>query len=274
MLPDTDRVTVHSKTYQAISQTILADSVYSKTRKAYLGKFTDPDFGFYECDFITQFNCVDSFTFNYYDRIVPQEDVKRVSKIELTLAYTNYFGDPDNTSRLSIFELNDRLENEKEHSRYTDFNVEEYYDAWKGAIARKSYIVNTPDYTTTDYNEVTIPLSNDLGDHFLELYEEDRNNFLNTQTFLEHVFNGVYVKSDIGDGTILYIDYIDISLYTDVYAVDSLGNFPIEREEEGYAGEDSITYNAFIGIFNSTYEIFQTNRIQNSELLKERAEET
>lgn len=194
--------------------------------------------------------------------------------MELTLTYQNHFGDPDNTSRLSVFELNDRLENEKEHSRYTDFNVEDYYDASRGAIARKSYLVNNPDYASENYNEVVIPLSNELGDKFLDLYKEDRNNFLNTQTFLEHVFNGVYVKSDIGDGTILYIDYIDLSLYADVYAVDSMGNFPIERKEEGYIGKDSIIYNAFIGIFNSTYEIFQTNRIQNSQLLEDRAKET
>ena len=49
--------------YEASTRSILADSVYARTSTAYLGKYTDPQFGEFTADFIAQFNCGDNFEF-------------------------------------------------------------------------------------------------------------------------------------------------------------------------------------------------------------------
>ena len=49
--------------YFATTESILADSVYARTSTAYLGKYTDPEFGEFSADFIAQFNCTDNFEF-------------------------------------------------------------------------------------------------------------------------------------------------------------------------------------------------------------------
>ena len=58
-----DSIPAGAATYSATTRSILADSVYARTSTAYLGKYTDPQFGEFTADFIAQFNCGDDFEF-------------------------------------------------------------------------------------------------------------------------------------------------------------------------------------------------------------------
>ena len=58
-----DSIPAGAATYNAYTRSILADSVYARTSTAYLGKYTDPQFGEFTADFIAQFNCTDDFEF-------------------------------------------------------------------------------------------------------------------------------------------------------------------------------------------------------------------
>ena len=59
---DADEITASAQTFEATTKTLKytdlnQNGVFSRTSSAYLGKFTDPDFGTYTTDFITQINC-------------------------------------------------------------------------------------------------------------------------------------------------------------------------------------------------------------------------
>ena len=59
---DADEITASAQTFEATTKTLKytdlnPDGVFSRTSSAYLGKFTDQDFGTYTTDFITQINC-------------------------------------------------------------------------------------------------------------------------------------------------------------------------------------------------------------------------
>ena len=58
-----DSIPAGAATYDVKTQSILADSVYARTITAYLGKYTDPQFGEFTADFIAQFNCTDNYEF-------------------------------------------------------------------------------------------------------------------------------------------------------------------------------------------------------------------
>ena len=62
MMQDGDKIEVKNAIFEVTTRSILADSIYARTSTAYLGKYTDPDFGVFEADFMTQFNCIDNLT--------------------------------------------------------------------------------------------------------------------------------------------------------------------------------------------------------------------
>ena len=67
-LANTDEINAYSMTFEATTKTIKytdinPNGIYSRTNSAYLGKFTDADFGTFSADFITQINCPEGFTF-------------------------------------------------------------------------------------------------------------------------------------------------------------------------------------------------------------------
>ena len=107
----------------------LQKKVYAKTSTGYVGKFTDPapeGFGSYEASFLTELNCTDDFKFPaVYD---PEKHVgtmagDTVVSAQLTIYYSSWFGDSLNPCRMSVYELDKRLENK----HYTDINPKEYY---------------------------------------------------------------------------------------------------------------------------------------------------
>ena len=62
------KLTASAQTFEATTKTLKytdlnPNGVFSRTSSAYLGKFTDPDFGTYTTDFITQINCTEDFEF-------------------------------------------------------------------------------------------------------------------------------------------------------------------------------------------------------------------
>lgn len=51
-----------------------------------------------------------------------------------------------------------------------------------------------------------------------------RKRFLqNSEKFIDNVLKGVYIKTDYGDGTILYVDRVDLQMQFRFHYVDSLG---------------------------------------------------
>lgn len=271
MLPDSDHLEVKKKTYELQTQSKLADRIYARTNIGYVGKFTDPDFGFYESGFLTQLNCTENLTFpEVYDPATKTGEMVKdeIYVTELILYYSTYFGDSLNACRMSVYELDERID--KQESHYTDIDPEKY----KGELlARKAYTAFDPSISDSIRSlsnfrpYVRVPLSNDLGNRILKKYREDPENFKDADAFIDNVFKGIYVKSDYGDGTILYIEDVALNVVTECYALDSLGNVQQNWTEDG----DSIYYP--MRTFAATKEVIQANRFENSDRLAEKAEE-
>ena len=65
MLPGSDNVNVSSTSFDVTTKSILSGPVFAKTDIGYVGKYTDPDFGYFESGFLTQLNCTDSLQFPF-----------------------------------------------------------------------------------------------------------------------------------------------------------------------------------------------------------------
>ena len=260
-----DSIPAGAAVYDVYTRSILADSVYARTSTAYLGKYTDPQFGEFSADFIAQFNCTDNYEF--------PETVQEITGIQMRMYYDKFFGNESNAMRMQIDTL-DKVIPEKELSTfYTSVDPTQYYDETSKPIARKAFAAtgaSVSDTTMTSYDsygnatnysyywqDVKLPTS--LGKYMYDKYKEDKNNYKNAENFIKNVLKGFYVHCTHGDGTILYFNDMQLRL-----------NFKYLIESK--SGKlDSLVNGSTV--FAATKEVIQANRFQNSDRLKELVEE-
>ncbi len=278
MMPNSDKVDVKAMNFDVSTQTVLAGPVFAKTSMGFLGKYTDPEFGSFDADFLAQVTCTDQFEFPLA-RMVPVDNNSSEKTFEATAAsinfyYTRYFGDSLNTCRLSVYELNKELVKSTQ-SYYTDIDPSQYYST-SGLLAKKSYsavdlsVDEATRYSSTYYPSVSVNFPLNRANQFIKLFQDSKANGLNFKDEFAKAFKGIYVKCDQGDGTVLYLDQVHLNISFKVYATDSLGHFPIKRKQAGFQTEDS-TY-ITTAQFGSTKEVIQTNRFINDQKLSDLAQ--
>lgn len=278
IMPEGDKPPVGFQTFDVITNSLLADSVYARTSTGYLGKYTDPNFGIFEADFMAQFNCLKNYNLAFpRKQIVGLEEIGKARNVSVNLYLFyqkgGYFGDSLSPCRLSVYELEEILTESKE-SYYTNINPADYIGSNPILLGQKAYTavdLSVNDSTRKDKNyipRVAVKFtSNELGNNIIKWTKEHPEYFANSDEFIKNVFKGIYVKCDHGDGTILYIDKISLEIRADCY-VDSAGVYPIKRKQAGHIGEDSIAQGS-VAVFTATKEVIQANHFQNKGKIKE-----
>lgn len=270
VLPGGDKVTVGSMTFDVTTRSVLSGPIFAKTNIGYIGKFTDPDFGFYESSFLTQLHSVDSLRFpEVYDRETKTGEMAgdSIYLAELIISYTNYFGDSLSTCHLSVYELNKDLDK----SYYTDITPEEFYNP-EDLLGEQTYTAVDLSIDESIRNSssfvpyVRVPLPKSIGERIYRANREHPEYFYEVEDFIENVCKGVYIKCDQGDGTILYADEVRLNVVYPCFELDTLNNIVQDS-----LGRDSINYQK--RSFVATKEVIQANRFTNSDKLQEKVRE-
>ena len=287
IMPMKDMVSIYTTEFDVMSETVKADSVYARTQTAYLGRYSDPEFGYYDASFISELTTPENYEFPAlykYDATTRTGSGYMVSDscaaIFLRISYNKtgsgqpgFFGDSVTACRVSAYELNgqwlaDRKSNGRFY-RYTSIDVDKYYDANKpiGSTAYTAHDYSTSSSTSSE-NYIDIRLDNKEGDRILKLNREHPEYFADGETLTKNVIPGYYLKSDYGDGTIIYVNHLILYMGFKFYATDSLGVAMKKNvtDDMGEAGTDS-TYYATEYIFSSTPEVIQANRFNHSNRL-------
>ncbi len=199
--------------------------------------------------------------------------IGNIHTIELYLWYSSYFGDSLTASRLSVYELGgDNKETlNKDNAYYTNIDPDDFYDPQN--------ILGTKAYTAVDLSvkdsirklktyvpSVHVSFNHDaamrIGKKIIKEAYESGANF--DRDKLKKAFEGIYVKGDYGDGTILYIDDVQMNVVYKCYAIDSIKGtiLPKQVVEEGES-KDSTYYG--YRMFNSTREVIQANSLDNDQ---------
>ncbi|MBQ8674050.1 MAG: DUF4270 domain-containing protein [Bacteroides sp.] len=300
MLPESDGLSAHTTTFNVTTESVPVEKVYARSSTGYVGRFSDPLFGYYEASFLTELNCVDDFKFpKPYSETITNGDTIAVGELagdtainaQLVVYYSTWFGDSLNANRMSVYELQKKLD----LNRYTDIDPAEYYmpeGSEPKLLGRKAYsafdasvsdsVRNATDIygNKTYYPHVAFTLGKEFANHVLQLnraYERGENDyFANAEKFIENVFKGVYITSDFGDGTVLYVDQVSLQFQFRIHILnDSTG--VAYRKQDGTLNEkgepaDSLGYGVKT-FFASTKEVIQANRFSNSEKIQERLNE-
>ncbi|MBQ8887921.1 MAG: DUF4270 domain-containing protein [Bacteroidaceae bacterium] len=261
IISEEDPISAGAKPYPVETGSILADSVYARTNTAYLGKYTDPQYGEFNADFIAQFTCTDNFEF--------PETVQEVTKLQLNLYYSTFFGDSLNSMILQVDTLDTIIPEGELNTFYTSVDPKKYYNSNVEPLTRKAYAAKGPSavdtvYTYTDsygYNYSTnytwqnIKLPVSLGKYIYQKYTENKNNYKDPEKFIQNVLKGFYIHCTSGDGTILYIDDMELIISYDYLTESSTGEV------------DSLVSGS--RVFAATKEVIQANHFRNSDRLKE-----
>lgn len=269
---DADEITASAQTFEATTKTLKytdlnQNGVFSRTSNAYLGKFTDPDFGTYTTDFITQINCTEGFEFP--DRLVS------IDTTTLELSYASFFGDSLAPMKVRVDVLKEAIDDTGENLGlyYTSYNPEDFYNATGLPLAEQEYAVRDNSWTDAEIDSIksangyypplvinldkkaTWNIGNEqkngtFSKYLLTKYKEDKNNFKDAYSFIHNVLPGFYVHNTGGEGSILYIGDIWLRMKVSYYIT-------------GSEGQDSLVQTSIP--FAATNEVFMSTRLNNSE---------
>lgn len=264
---DTDEITASAQTFEATTKTLKytdlnPNGVFSRTSNAYLGKFTDPDFGTYTSDFITQINCTEDFEF--------PETMQDIVSTTLELSYSSFFGDSLAPMRVRVDLLNREIDDDGEDLGlyYTSYNPEDFYDKNEEALAEQDYAVRNNSWTDEEIDSIKSadgyypPLVIDLDKakkakgeetfsaYLKRKYNENKNNFKDSYSFIHNVLPGFYVHNTSGEGSILYIGNIWLRLKVSYLMESSSGKV------------DSLVYTHIP--FAATNEVYMSTRLSNT----------
>lgn len=259
VVPEKDIIETSTYTCNAKSKTIMAkDSILANTSDVYLGQYTDEESGtIFNSSFITQFACSENFIF-------PEKVIGDSAKYTtLRLYFNEYFGDSLNAMKCEIYELDNTLAEGKPY--YTNINPEDFYNKDKEPLTTKTF--NVIDFTQHDTilngdytRHIEIPLPNKIGNRFIKrFYETDSNGdsigrtyFANSETFINNIFKGIYVKCSHGDGTVIKVYRARLDIGFERYIKSSSGRIDSTQ--------------LLSAPFYSSKEVLQANKFNNKGL--------
>lgn len=209
---ENELIDAQSTAYQVETTTQRLDSIYSRMSTAYLGKYTDKEFGNFAANFITQINCPENFRL---------DNLVSIDSVYLELFYDKYYGDSLAAMKLAVDTLSHKIENQNSDKalHYTNFNPDDYYNKQNKPLAEKIF---TPvDLSVKDslralssyQKNVTIYLGDDFGKHLTDKYKSSNGSFFkDADTFNNNVLKGFYVHITQGEGAMLYINNIALQM--------------------------------------------------------------
>ena len=300
MFPGSDQnINGKLSTFDVTTESVHAGEIYAMTNVGYVGKFTDETFGTYQAGFLAELNCPEGMTFpGVYDgtaldankkatRVMVGDDnednkdvtfirddnnkiIGNIHTIELYLWYSSYFGDSLTACRLSVYELSENLDTE--HAYYTNINPENYYDHAdpNSLLGTKAYtavdlsvkdsIRNLSTYVPSVHVSFRDEAAKEIGKEIIKKANELGVNLDNKE--FRKIFKGIYVKSDYGDGTVLYINQAQMNVVYKCYAVDTITGVKLQKKvAENGVYKDSTYYG--YRTFATTREVIQANQLEN-----------
>ena len=233
-----DQISVKSDTF-AVSSSLQECSAIYLTPDSFLLGECDTHFGTIKADILTQFACPEGYEYPYADKAT-------VDSIVLRLYYNNWYGDGLAPLGISVYEM-DKSTLDYDSRYPSDTAITSFCSlADTTYISKHSHICFAGAPTDSVYSSdnvstpcISIRLSDDFAKRFFSVQD------FSSQEVFNQLFKGLYIVSDFGGSTVLYIKNIDLSIYY---------HFPSPRPEQ----QDSIIRNTKTFYANS--EVRQINR--------------
>ncbi len=263
LIDKNDKMEVTTGIYEAVSRSVLVDSVYARTYDCYIGKVKDPETGAYiKSEFMAQFNMMEGLTLPDKSTIIgtADNDIAADScEIWLFFDKEECYGDSLTPIKLNLLELKEPMSDTRTY--YSNYSPkDEGYirtDGLKKSMAfslsnltYKDSIRNLSTYAdiarialSDPYTDKNGKTYNNYGTYILRNYYEHPEYFKNSYTYTHQLCPGFYFELNDGLGVMANIMEVDMKIY---YSYK----------------KNSTTYHATLTT-SSTPEVLQTTTIIN-----------
>jgi len=228
---DKDKLAVTTQSFNVYTQSITADSVYSRERQCFFGQVKDPEtLSYVKSEFSAQFNMSE----NMGSTMPKQEHMMKGSNGEIladsTMLFIHFdlsacYGDTLAPMKMKISELNRPINDANLHySNFdpkakgyireggqqsmimfsiTDLTLKDttYVNRWATAVMKKPY-------TDKDGNTYT-----NYGSYLLTSYYKHPEYYKNSYTFVNHVCPGFFFELTDGMGVMAKVAQVDMYTY-------------------------------------------------------------
>ena len=205
-----DDIRVKSDTF-SVSSMLEASSAISVTPDSFLLGECDTHFGTIKADILTQFACPVGFEY-------PYAETAEVDSVCLYLYYQNWYGDGLAPMGISVYQM-DRATLDY-NSRYpSDTALSTFCSlADSTLLTLKSRVIVAGEHTDS------IPFTSSMGSEYyipvikVKLSDEFARRFFAIQDFssqeaFNDLFKGLYITTDFGGSTVLYVQDISMSVH-------------------------------------------------------------
>ncbi len=262
-----DNINVSAKVFDIASETVLVDSVISRSNTGYLGRIKDPETGAYITgNYTTQFRPLDNYEYPQIDKLLSldKDGNPAADSCEVVLFYINSYGDSTCAMKCTLNEMT-RPMSEKE-TYYSSFSPREngYLrdNGLKKSVTYSLLDLSIPeeDRNSGTYKSILIPLNqpytdkdgntyNNYGTYVMRKYYENPKYFANPLAFTNNVCPGFYIESTNGIGSMANIAITQLNIYFKYLGEKTTDT---ETKDTVYAG---------ISCFSGTEEVIQKTQI-------------
>lgn len=230
--PSSDKISVYAKTFYPVTENYFIDSFTSRPDSFLLGTYYDKKFGTTHADIFAQVQPPLNFSF---------PTGAEADSVQVLIYYSSWYGDKYSPMEVSIYEMN-KATFEYTKPYRSDIKVEDYTDL-SLLLRKRIFTARDAVVLRRDSSKVIFKLNDDFLERFSSVlkqkYETNRE-FLN-------FFKGLYITTDFGSASMLYINQIDMKLF-------------FHYKYAGDDGADSTTVNTYV-TFPANSEVRQVNRI-------------
>ena len=268
-----DNITVTTQEFDVLTESYIADSVYTYNNELYLGRVTDPEtHTTVASSFMLQFNMMEETMMPDKSEITSLENGEIVADscvIYLYFYQSKSFGDSTTAMKLKISELDHPVADGMHYSNF---------DPVKEGYIRKNGLTNTHVYTFddmtlkdsvksltsfqprvairlnkpyTDKNGVTYK---NYGTYILRNFYDHPEYYKNSYAFIHQICPGFYIETTDGTGMMSFFDDAEIRVYFS-------GTESVESEDDDDETVD-VDYLFYLSA-SSTCEVLQTITVKN-----------
>lgn len=232
---ESDKLDITATTFQAYSQTIMADSVLSLSNNCYFGRVRDPETGSdVTSEFTTQFHLLENTYISPDSLIVNRYDGRAAAdSCDLVLYLSSPFKSSDSLTamKMSVWELSSpMLEGQRYYSNYDPFShgmvrtdglrkskMFTYCDQAVSQTVRNAssttYLDNIRITLNQPYTAADGTVYNNYGTYLLQQYYNHREYFNNSYTFAHNVCPGFFFQVTDGLGFHAMVSNIGLRTY-------------------------------------------------------------
>ena len=233
--PASDKILVDTASFQLTSQNYFVDSIVSRPDSMMLGSFYDLTYGTINADIFTQLQPPLGFKYPINPDPNDKSFVLKADSAKVFMYFNTYFGDKNSPMEVNIYEMNKGNTFNFTEPYYSNINPSKYIDLNnKIKIGSKVFDASTASSAGVVEFNLTPGFVERFESVFSKTYTKDN------EADFQHFFNGIYITTDFGSASMLYVRGFNLKYYFHYEYTNSEGQKDTVRGNVSYPANQEV----------------------------------